>query len=185
MPAWSQRPYARIKLEPKRYTTVFETDRLIISQLNDHDATFMLALVNSRGWLQYIGDRKVNTLREAKSYIKLNYAKDYQNGIGLFCLRSKRCGNPIGTCGLIDRGTLPYPDIGFALLDEYAGYGYVLEAGRHIISKSRELLLVDKICAITLPTNSRSINTLINLGLKKKKKITLKADDEELLYFEG
>lgn len=153
--------------------------------MNDHDAAFILELVNSRGWMKYIGDRKVKTISKAKSYIKLNYAKDYQNGIGLFCVRLKRCGYPIGTCGLIDRGTLPYPDIGFALLDEYTGRGYILEAGRHIISKSRELLLVDKVCAITLPTNSRSINTLVNLGLKKKNKITLKGDNEELLYFEG
>lgn len=169
----------------KNYTTVFETERLVLSELNDGDAAFMLKLLNSSSWIKYIGDRRIRTIKKAKNYIRQQYAKDYAKGIGLYCVRLKRSGIPIGNCGLIDRGSLPYPDIGFALLDEYAGNGYIMEAGQYILKKSRELLLVDKVCGITVAYNPRSISTLQRLGLKQKKKIFLEGDDEELLYFES
>lgn len=172
-------------MKSRPYITVWETDRLLLSQLNNHDAAFMLQLINSSSWIKYIGDRKIRTIKKVQAYIQKSYVKDYHKGIGLFCVRLKCCGTPIGTCGLIDRGTLPFPDIGFALLDQYAGKGYILEAGKLILNKSRELLLVDKVCGITVPYNPRSINTLKSLGFKQKKKIILDDDDEELLYFES
>ena len=169
----------------KPFSTVYETDRLIISELDDEDAPFMLELINSSSWIKHIGDRRIKTISKARTYIRNKYVKDYHKGIGLYCLRLKCRQVPIGTCGLIDRGTLPYFDIGFALLDKYAGYGYVLESGKHILQQSRELLLIDKVCGITTEDNQRSINTLKKLGLRRKKKIRLKEDDEELLYFEN
>lgn len=167
------------------YITVFETERLILSQLNKHDAEFMLELVNTSSWIKYIGDRKIKTKKQAEQYILKAYAKDYPKGIGLFCVRLKRSEMPIGTCGLIDRGTLKYPDIGFALLDEYAGNGYVQEAAAAVLDHAKKTLLIKKVCGITVEYNTRSIKTLESLGLKRKKKIRLEGDDEELLYFEN
>lgn len=167
------------------YVTILETKRLILSQLNEHDAPFMLELLNSSSWIKYIGDRKIKTLKQAAQYIDKNYAKDYPKGIGLYCVRLKRSEIPIGTCGLIDRGTLDYPDIGFALLDEFAGNGYVYEAAAGVLARAKKTLLISKVCGITVEHNTRSINTLKSLGLKKKRKITLNGDDEELLYFEN
>jgi len=145
----------------------------------------MFELLNSSSWIKYIGDRKIKTKVQAANYIKKNYAKDYPKGIGLFCVRLKRSEIPIGTCGLIDRGTFDYPDIGFALLDEYAGNGYVYEAAIAILAHAKKTLLISKVCGITVEHNTRSINTLKNLGLKKRKKIRLEEDGEELLYFEN
>ena len=167
------------------YVTVHETKRLILSELNKYDAPFMFKLLNSSSWIKYIGDRKIKTLKQAEKYILKNYAKDYKDGIGLFCVRLKHNKVPIGTCGLINRGTLKYYDIGFALLDEYAGNGYIIEAGSCVLKKATEVLLIKKVCGITVEYNQRSINTLKKLGLKQKKKIQLDGDDEELLYFEN
>jgi len=167
------------------YVTVLETKRLILSQLNDHDAEFMYELLNSSSWIKYIGDRKIKTIRHAAKYIEKSYAKDYAKGIGLYCVRLKRSEIPIGNCGLIDRGTFDYPDIGFALLDKYAGNGYILEAATAVLKHAKSNLLISKVCGITVEYNTRSINTLKKLGLKKKKKIRLEGDDEELLYFEN
>lgn len=167
------------------FVTVHETKRLVLSELNSNDAQFMLELVNTSSWIKYIGDRKISTTKQAAAYIKKNYAKDYSKGIGLYCLRLKRSNIPIGTCGLIDRGTLKYHDIGFALLDQYAGKGYIAEAANHVIKHAKEVLLIKKVCGITVDYNLRSINTLKRLGLKKKRKIRMEGDDEELLYFEN
>ena len=49
---------------------VLETDRLILRQLETSDTAFILKLVNDPSWLRYIGDKGVNSLEDAKDYIR-------------------------------------------------------------------------------------------------------------------
>ena len=46
-----------------------ETDRLIIRPLSLNDCAFILELLNSKGWIEFIGDRKVFDLNAAQAYI--------------------------------------------------------------------------------------------------------------------
>jgi hypothetical protein len=48
---------------------VIETDRLILRHQLIEDAAFILELLNDPSWIQYIGDRGVRTLDEARDYI--------------------------------------------------------------------------------------------------------------------
>jgi len=43
----------------------FETERLMIRKFQSGDAAFVYSLLNSPGWLQFIGDRNVRTLDDA------------------------------------------------------------------------------------------------------------------------
>ena len=61
---------------------VLETSRLHLAHLDDPDAAFMLALLNSPGWLRNIGDRGVKSLSAAKAYIKKCAASYEQNHRG-------------------------------------------------------------------------------------------------------
>ena len=47
-----------------------ETERLLIRPIRLDDAGFILKLVNSQGWLQFIGDRKIKTDADAAAYIQ-------------------------------------------------------------------------------------------------------------------
>ena len=49
----------------------FETERLILKPFEITDASFLLTLLNSPKWLQYIGDRNVHTEAEAADYISV------------------------------------------------------------------------------------------------------------------
>ena len=49
---------------------IAETNRLILSKITADDAPFILELMNTPGWLKYIGDRNINTVEEARDYIK-------------------------------------------------------------------------------------------------------------------
>jgi hypothetical protein len=57
---------------------IIETDRLILCRLTTDDAAFILRLVNDAKFLQYIGDREVKTLDDARKYI-LNSRKNWSH----------------------------------------------------------------------------------------------------------
>ena len=49
---------------------VLETNRLTLRWLNVGDANFILQLLNEPSWIQYIGQKNVRSLEDAKSYIQ-------------------------------------------------------------------------------------------------------------------
>ena len=46
------------------------TDRLILNELQANDHAFIFELVNSPGWLEFIGDRNIRTPEDAIAYIE-------------------------------------------------------------------------------------------------------------------
>jgi ribosomal-protein-alanine N-acetyltransferase len=163
---------------------IIETVRLTVDSLNTASASFILELVNSPGWLEFIGDRGIKTLPDAENYIVAGPMASYEkNGFGLYLLVLKQSGIPIGICGLIKRDALEHPDIGFALLPAYTGKGYALEAASAVLQYAQETLEIKKIGAITLEKNQRSIQLLAKLGLLFEKKIQLASNGEELMLF--
>lgn len=93
----------------------------------------------------------------------------------------KETKTPIGMCGLIRRSDFEHVDIGFALLPAYEGKGYGHEAARAILKYANEDLQLYPIIAITLESNSDSVQLLKKLGMVFEKKI-LYASEELLLY---
>ena len=55
-----------------------ETTRLLLRPFNLDDAPFIIELLNSPGWLQYIGDRNVKTIEQAEQYLLKGPLKSYQ-----------------------------------------------------------------------------------------------------------
>lgn len=151
---------------------ITQTPRLTLELLKLDDAPFILELLNSPGWLQYIGDRGVKTLEDAEKYIVEGPLQDFEKlGHSLFKVVLKETGLPIGLCGLLKRDFLDHPDIGFAFLDEYAGKGHALEASQAVLDWAKELLDIDRVLAITLAENERSIGLLKKLGLYYEKMV--------------
>lgn len=70
-----------------------ETERLLIRPIKITDTSFILDLLNSDGWLQFIGDRKVKNVDEAEKYIQniLDNEKFYYSVFEL--KESKQKGN--------------------------------------------------------------------------------------------
>jgi len=48
---------------------ILETERLILRHMSTEDAAFILGLLNEPSWLQFIGDRGLRTLDDARAYI--------------------------------------------------------------------------------------------------------------------
>ncbi|TYA52396.1 GNAT family N-acetyltransferase [Formosa maritima] len=164
---------------------IAETTRLIISKITLDDAQFFLELVNTPNFKKYIGDRNLKTVTNTKTYLSNGTIKSYKDfGFGFYKLQLKEENNKsIGTCGLVKREQLEHVDIGFALLPDYEGRGFGFESSEAILKLAKNKFKLDKIFAITLPTNTNSIKLLEKLGLSFEKRTKPFEDDEELLLF--
>lgn len=159
--------------------SIFETPRLSLRWLTEGDAAFMLALVNDPDWLQYIGDRGVRTLDDAREYLRKGAIDMYARlGFGLFCVELKSSGEPIGLCGLIKRDTLQDVDIGFAFLPAFRRGGYAYEAAAATMRYARDTLGMRRVVAIVSPENARSIGLLEKLGFRYEQTLRLPPKDD-------
>jgi len=163
---------------------ILETDRLILRRLVPDDAAFILELLNDPGWLRFIGDRGVRTLDDARAYILKGPVVSYErHGFGLYLTARKVDNVPIGICGLLRRAALPDVEVGFALLPQFCGQGYALEAAAASLAHGRSQLGLKRIAAVTVPGNERSIRLLEKLGLRFEKMIQLSAGAPEIKLF--
>ena len=165
--------------------TIIETSRLTISELTTADAPFIIELLNSPGWLQYIGDRGVKTIDDACGYILNGPTISYRtNGFGLWVVALKDTNIPIGICGLIRRDFLPHPDIGFAFLPQYSGSGYALESAKGVMDFAANVLRLPVVTAITNDDNTSSLKLLFKLGFDFIGMVTYPGEDKELMLLE-
>jgi len=163
---------------------IFETERLILKPTNEEDAAFLLELLNSPKWLQYIGSRNVNTPEEARNYIRQRMVPQLERlGFSNYTAHRKEDNAKIGTCGLYDREGMEGVDIGFAFLPQYEKMGYAFEAASRILKEAKDSFGLKNISAFTTKDNYSSQKLLEKLGLKPDGTIRIPNDDEELLLY--
>lgn len=153
---------------------ILETERLILRDVTADDAEFVLDLLNQPSFKQYIGDRGVRTVEQARDYIAERFTASYRdNGFGLYLMELKTDGNAIGLCGFVSRSTLPDPDIGFALLPQFERRGYAYEAAAAMMDHGRTKLGFGRVLAITTIDNESSGRLLGKIGLRFEREIDL------------
>lgn len=145
---------------------LLQTPRLAIRHFVLSDDEFILRLLNEPSFLRYIGDRKVRTLDDARTYIQNRFIASYaKNGFGLYMVEDKN-ETPIGMCGLVKRDPNEDADVGFAFVPEACQQGYGYEAASAVMDYARNKLHLKRILGITVPDNVASIRTLEKLGLR-------------------
>lgn len=163
---------------------VMQTPRLILRLLTEDDAGFILDLLNQPSWLEFIGDRGVRNLDDARAYIKNGpLSMIEQHGFGLYLTELAIEKKPIGLCGLLKRDSLEDVDIGFAFHPDFWGQGYAREAAEACVNYACNKLGLKRLVAITLPTNLASISLLKGIGMEFEKEIRLAEDSEILQLF--
>jgi RimJ/RimL family protein N-acetyltransferase len=162
---------------------ILETERLLLVEFTPDDATFIIELLNSEGWLKYVGNRNINTTEDAIKYLQNGAIKNYsENGFGFWKVVLKNELIPIGMCGLVKREHLEHVDIGFAFLPQYFGKGYAYEAAAPTLQFGFDKGFKN-ISAITIPDNLKSIALIEKLGLKFEKRFFMSDDKDELMLF--
>lgn len=170
----------------KEVEFIAETARIRLRKFTFNDAVFIVDLLNSKGWLQFIGDRNVKTEEQAKQYLEKGPIKSYtEHGFGLWMVELKGTGAPIGMCGILKRDKLEYPDLGFALLPQYHGKGYAFESAQAVLQHAHHELNLKQVYAIVLPSNAASVGLLEKLEFRFVNRFSFTDDKEELCLYES
>jgi [ribosomal protein S5]-alanine N-acetyltransferase len=149
---------------------MISSKRLIIRPATLKDAPFILELLNSSGWLEFIGDRNVHTVAEAETYLTTRLVGvNPTKGCGIYTIFTKENDTPIGMSSLVKRDYLEHVDIGYALLPEHEGKGYATEASEAVLDYAMNTLGHNPIVGICLKKHSASVRVLEKIGLKMEK----------------
>ncbi len=157
----------------------FETERLKIRPIALTDATFIAVLVNTKGWLEFIGDRNISNEGEAERYIQK--ILDHENYYYLV-FELKDSQEAIGLVTFLHRKEEEFPDFGFAMLPEYEKKGFAIEASKAYLKRLIEIGNHQNILAITKPNNAKSISLIQKLGFHFKG--NFKKDQTLLSYYQ-
>jgi ribosomal-protein-alanine N-acetyltransferase len=144
---------------------LLQTKRLVIQPLKPDDHNFILELLNTEGWLKFIGDRNVKNAEDASDYIhRILGNKNFSYHV----FRLKENEIPVGIITFLKRDEYEFPDIGFAMLPSYEKRGYAYEATRAYLDEVLKDGAFNTILGITLKNNRSSIDLLEKLGLQFK-----------------
>lgn len=169
---------------PNKYQT-FETQRLLLTPTTEKDSEFIVELLNTPKWLEYIGDRKIYSVEDACQYIAEKMTPQFERlGFGNYTITRKSDGIIIGSCGLYDREGVDGIDIGFGFLPEYEKKGYALEASLKVKEIAFNNFNLDKISAITSKKNIGSQTLLKKLGLQYIENFKLPDSNESLMLYQ-
>ena len=163
---------------------VADTERLRLREVTPADAPFILELVDSAEFRRWIGDRGVSDLPSALRYIEQGPRASYaRHGFGLWAVELRESAQPIGLCGLLKRDTLDDVDLGYALLARHAGAGYAREAAAAALAWGRKMRGLERIVAIVLPENARSIAVLDGVGMRFERLLPADAAGQVLALY--
>jgi len=175
-------PLARAIAEALAWT-ILETERLRLRRLCAADAPFILGLLNQPSFIQFIGDKGVRTLDDARVYINGQIDSYDRFGLGLYLTARKADGVPLGICGLVKRDVLDDVDIGFAFVPQFWSQGYGLESASAVMAYAATTLGLPRVVAVTNPDNVASIKLVERLGLRFTRMVRLAAGGPELKLF--
>jgi RimJ/RimL family protein N-acetyltransferase len=163
---------------------ICETERLRLSHFSLEDAAFILRLLNEPSFIRNIADKQVRTLDDARTYLRNGPLTSYtRNGFGLSRVALKDSGEVIGMCGLIRRDGLADVDIGYALLPEYCGRGFAVEAVSGVLASDARHHGLRRVVAVVNPDNADSIRVVENAGFQFETMVVLPGETTAIRQF--
>jgi len=146
----------------------FESPRLIMTKMQVSDFALINELLNTEGFIKYIGDRNIRSDEDAKAYIE----KTLENrNIHYWIVSLINENIPVGMVSLVKRDFLPIPDIGYSFLPQFLNRGFALEATYNLMRKLFVYCNMDELLAIPNKDNERSVHLLEKLCFTYQKEI--------------
>ena len=138
---------------------------ILIRPMELMDAEFVLDLYNQPAFIQYIADKQIKNIDDAKAYITHGPKASHQHfGHGLDVIIDAEKQLPVGVCGLLQRAELSAPDLGYAISSQFVGLGYAYQACQIAIAQGFDTLITNEILAIVSLHNIPSIGLLEKLN---------------------
>ena len=158
-------------------SSLLTTSRTQVDLITLDDASFFVELMNSPGWLAFIGDRNIHDADSAEQVIRDTYLRAYdEKGYGYYVIRERTGCEPMGICGFLQRDGLKHVDFGFAVLPQVQGQGLAYEACSAVLTYGATTFGFVTLDAITKKSNHRSIRLLEKLNFTYAGDIILQAE---------
>ena len=142
------------------------TERLYLRPITTDDINFIFELFRRRETNKYSEHPDLKTLDEAREMYESYLRPGFENHFRVI-IEDKETGTFMGTIGLYKYTSAhKRAEIGYDLLKDYWGNGYITESVRAIINYGFNDLGLIRIEATVDPENSRSIRVLERTGFK-------------------
>lgn len=147
---------------------ILETERLILRNWTDADRETFHRLSSDEQIMRFFPFRR--TRAEADAVMDRVAAGYEQDDFGFGAVELKETGEPIAFLGLSRVTDLSPPlngtvEIGWRMVPEHWGRGYVTEAARAWVKYGFESLRLGEIVAFAVPQNAPSIAVMKRLGM--------------------
>ena len=163
---------------------ITESKNLLLRLPDITDAAMILALFNQQDCLRFIGDKNIKSIGDAENYITEKFLSLYKAyGFCLYVVCQKSSDTAIGLCGLIKRDELEDVDIGFAILSNHQGKGYVTEAAMAVKNHAFDTLGLKRLVGITDKDNKGSSRVLEKIGLVFERNFKLHVKEKEIKLY--
>jgi RimJ/RimL family protein N-acetyltransferase len=160
------------------------TGRLVLRRLAESDRGLLLKIWNDPDFIRFVCDRGIRTEEQARKAMNEGVLLLWaEHGFGPYRVALADSGEAIGICGLFKRPQLDEPDIGYALLPQYCGNGYALEAAAAVRDFARDGMKLKRIAAIVSPEHEKSIHLLEKLGMSPEGPIRMAGEEQDTLLY--
>lgn len=160
---------------------ILYTERLLLREITEGDAGFMLGMFNDAAFQRFIGDKGVRTEEETRLYLVDHYISSFaRHGFGPYCVVLKETGMPIGMCSVLKRDWLADPDFGYAFMPEYRHRGLAAEASRAVLEYAQDVLALPRLVAIIDEANRDSVKLINSLGFRFDSTVRESEDKNEV-----
>jgi len=148
--------------------TRLEGERILLREFTLEDATAVQEYGSDAEVIRYLDWGPITTLADAQEFLQ-GVLHQYQEGTGLVLAVVERAtGQVVGNVALMGiDGRRRRAEIGYLLNRTYWGHGYVTEAGRLLMEHAFSEMPLDEVIAYVDPTNERSRQVLVRLGMER------------------
>lgn len=144
----------------------WNTERLTLKRFDEDDASLLRRMGSDPAVMSSLGG--VRTEPETQSYVSEQVAHWNEYGFGWWMAFDKSSGEFAGRGGIrwIEIEGREEVEVGYALLPFYWGRGLATELACESASVGFEILELERLAAVTLPTNDASKRVLRKIGME-------------------
>jgi RimJ/RimL family protein N-acetyltransferase len=148
-----------------------ETERLILREILPEDENGLFQLDSDPDVHQYLGNKTIHKLEEARDAITRIRQQYIDNGIGRWAIVEKSTNSFIGWTGLklmkeLTNNHIEHYDMGYRIMKKYWGKGIATETVRPSLAYGFDILNQDNIFAMAHIGNLASGRVLEKSGFK-------------------
>lgn len=159
---------------------MLETARLILRPFSEKDVDSIFAMRSDADVMRFIREPQKHR-GEAENWISLTSSRWKDEKIGFCAVIEKSSGKFVGWCGLWRLKETDEVEVGYALIKDFRGLGYAVEASEALLIYGFEELNLKEIVAVARPENRASWRVMERLGMTYD--YTGKFYDSDLVHY--